>query len=146
MRAAATWLLDQKTLPGHATLRGFEKDFRESFDDLIPQIEQRAGRRPADDVQAHVALAGVGEARRRLGLPEREGLQGEFERVKELATSVIALSDHFDALNNDVPMCLLCDKRIEDGDSRVPYGKASPSGGAVSASLIHDSCVKAAGH
>lgn len=141
MRAAATWLLDQKSLPGHATLKAYEEDLRKALDDLVPQIEQLAAARPEDDVQGKVALAGVGEARRRLGLPEREGLQGEYERVKRLAMSVIALCDHLDALTG-IHMCLLCDKKI-DGDS-LPYGKVSPSGGAVSAGRVHADCAKEA--
>lgn len=143
MRAAATWLLDQKSLPGYATLKAYEKDLRKALDDLIPQIEQHAGARPEDDIQGKVALAGVGKARRRLGLPEREGLQGEYERVKKLAMSVIALCDHVDALTG-IHMCLLCDKKIEDGESLVSYGKVSPSGGAVSAGQVHAACAKAA--
>ncbi|NEA64725.1 DUF6415 family natural product biosynthesis protein [Streptomyces sp. SID12488] len=41
-----------------------------------------------------MAPAGVGEARCRLDEIERAGLTGEFERVKRLARSVVALCGH----------------------------------------------------
>ncbi|MGW1364292.1 DUF6415 family natural product biosynthesis protein [Streptomyces chartreusis] len=66
----------------------------------------------------HQGFAGVGEARRRLGLPARSGLQAEYERVKRLAMSVIALCDHLDALTG-INMCLLCDKELEAGQIRI---------------------------
>lgn len=98
MRASATWFLDQRLLPSHGTVVAFENDFRDFLEVLIPQIDRLAGECPKDDAHVRVASAGVCEARRRLGSAERPGLVGEFERVKRLGRSVVALCDHHDAL------------------------------------------------
>ncbi|WP_371749067.1 DUF6415 family natural product biosynthesis protein [Streptomyces sp. NBC_00280] len=70
---------------------------------LIPRVEQLAGHFSEENVPAKVALAGVGEARRRLDEIERAGLTGEFERVKRLARSVVALCDHHENLTGAAP-------------------------------------------
>ncbi|MFF6980479.1 DUF6415 family natural product biosynthesis protein [Streptomyces sp. NPDC008343] len=98
MRAAASWLLDQPTLPGRETLRLFDQDFRLFLSLVIPHIERMTGGRPEDDATVQAALAGVGEARRRLLETGSTGLTTEFERVKRVASSVMALCDHFEAL------------------------------------------------
>ncbi|MCD7440480.1 hypothetical protein K4B79_19915 [Streptomyces lincolnensis] len=141
MRASATWFLDQRTLPRHETANRFAQDFGRFLNLLIPHIEWLAGGRPEDDVPAKVALAGVGEARRRLAEAESAGLHGEVERVKRLARSVVGLCDHFDALAG-VTMCLACDKRIEDGEVLMPYASVSPWRGAGSG-RIHARCADA---
>ncbi|MFD7408435.1 DUF6415 family natural product biosynthesis protein [Streptomyces sp. NPDC059866] len=142
MRAQATWFLDQRTLLRHQTVKGFGQDFCGYLGQLIPRIGQLADVLPPDDVPARVALAGVGEACRRLGEEGAAGLYGEVERVKRLARSVVARCDHYDALTGLV-MCLACDKPIEAGDAWVPYDQVSPSGGVARAGRIHCRCANA---
>lgn len=135
MRAAATWFLDQPTPPRPESLKLFARDFRRFLRLLVPCVERLTGECPEDDVPAKVALAGVGEARRRLAEIDSTGLVVEVdvevkaERVRRLARSVISLCDHFDALTG-VTMCLTCDKRIADGEESVPYGAGGQDGGA----------------
>jgi hypothetical protein len=100
MRASATWFLDQQSLPSHGTIVAFENDFRDFLEQLIQQIDQLTEESPNDAAQARVASARVREARHRLGLAERPGLVGEFERVKGLARSVVVLCEHHDALTD----------------------------------------------
>ncbi|MGX4695141.1 DUF6415 family natural product biosynthesis protein [Streptomyces sp. JNUCC 63] len=139
VRAAAGWFIDQPTLLRHQTVKGFEQDFRQHLWKLIARIEQLTGGLPADDVPRNVALAGVGEARRRLEEIEAAGLHGEVERVKRLARSVIALCDHHDTLTG-VRMCPACDQPIRDGQDSMPYDHISPSGGAAHSGRIHTRC------
>jgi hypothetical protein len=141
-RAAASWFLDQKTLPRHGTVKAFEADFRQILERLVPRVEQLAADLPTDDVPRNVALAGVGEARRRLGEPEATGLRGEVNRVKRLARSVIALCGHLDALSG-VRMCLLCNKPLEDGDAWEPYQQAGLTGGPAQPGRAHTVCARA---
>jgi hypothetical protein len=144
MRVMATWFLDQPMLPRHGTVKLFDRDFRRFLGLLIPHIEQFIGGHPMDDVPARVALAGVGEARRRLAEIESAGLLSEVERVKRLARSVVGLCDHFDALTG-ITMCLACDKRIEDVEESVPYDSVSPLRGARSGQ-VHARCSDAVRH
>ncbi|QOV38777.1 hypothetical protein IM697_10580 [Streptomyces ferrugineus] len=139
MRAAATWFLDQRTLPRHESAKKYHRDLAAFVEHLIPAVEQLAAALPKDDVPAQVAMAGVGEARRRLHEPEAAGLLGEVERVKRLARSVVALCDHHDALKGST-MCLACDKPIEDGQGSLEYEHVSPSGGAKLPGRIHAAC------
>ncbi|MEV6997522.1 DUF6415 family natural product biosynthesis protein [Streptomyces sp. NPDC093982] len=111
MRAAATWLLDRPTLLGCETLKLFDQDFRLFLSLVIPHIERMTEGRPEGDPAANVALADVGEARRRLIETESTGLTAEFERVGRMARSVVALCDHFDALSG-ITTCLACVRRI----------------------------------
>ncbi|MFJ5157006.1 DUF6415 family natural product biosynthesis protein [Streptomyces sp. NPDC088353] len=142
MRAAASWFLDQRTLPRHGTVTLFSRDFGRYLGELVEHVAQLAGQRSDDDVPARVALAGVGEARRRLDEPEAAGLSGEVARVKRLARSVVALCDHYEALTG-VVMCLACDKPIRVGEESVPYEHVSPSGGSARAGRVHAWCVTA---
>ncbi|MFD7134361.1 DUF6415 family natural product biosynthesis protein [Streptomyces sp. NPDC059894] len=122
MRAAATWFLVQETLPRHQTVKLFGEDFSTHLEQLIPRIEQLTDGRAEGDAQARAAQAEVGEARRLLRVPERPGLNGEVERVKQLARSVVGLRDHYDALAG-VTVCPACDQAIEDSDGSPPYGQ-----------------------
>ncbi|WP_306192228.1 MULTISPECIES: DUF6415 family natural product biosynthesis protein [unclassified Streptomyces] len=88
-----------------------------------------------------VALAGVGEVRRRLGEPEAAGLHGEVNRVKRLARSVIALCGHLDALSG-LRMCLLCDKPLEDSDAWELYQQAGLTGGPGQPGRVHAACAR----
>ncbi|GGJ56563.1 DUF6415 family natural product biosynthesis protein [Streptomyces brasiliensis] len=141
MRAAASRFLGDVSvaLPRYEYVQRDAQQFFRFLWQLIPQIEQLTGRTAATDAPAMAALAGVGEARRRLDLIERPGLRGEVERVTRLARSVMALCDHYDILCG-VVMCLACDKPIQDGDESVPYDQISPSGRAKQAGRIHASC------
>ncbi|GKQ39436.1 DUF6415 family natural product biosynthesis protein [Streptomyces sp. A012304] len=96
--AAAAWFLSQKTLPRHQTVALFANDFTRYLERLIPQIEQMAAAHPDDAAQAVAARAGVDEALQRLSLAHRPGLNGEVERVKRLARSVVALRTHYEKL------------------------------------------------
>ncbi|MCQ9178371.1 hypothetical protein KMT30_04850 [Streptomyces sp. IBSBF 2953] len=140
IRAAASWFLAQETLPRHQTVKLFGDDFAASLTDLIEQVEQLAAQRGADDVPSMAALAGAGEARRRLSIAERPGLLGEVERVKKLARSVLALRDHYDALTG-IWMCLACDRVIDDAADAQPYSQASPTSGNGHGGRIHKKCV-----
>ncbi|WP_406414893.1 DUF6415 family natural product biosynthesis protein [Streptomyces sp. NBC_01614] len=77
---------------------------------MIPHIERLTDGRPEADVTANLALADVGEARRRLIEPASAGLTAEFEKVRRLARSVVVLCDHFDALSG-ITMCPDCGRR-----------------------------------
>ncbi|MEU6071303.1 MULTISPECIES: DUF6415 family natural product biosynthesis protein [Streptomyces] len=122
----------------HGELKQHSTEFSQNLWQLIDQIGQHAARRP-QEVVVIVAMAGVAEAQRRLGLIERPGLQGEHERVKKLACSVLALCDHYETLSG-ITMCLVCDKPIADGDETVPYDQLSPSGGATRSGRMHAAC------
>lgn len=98
MRDTAVRFLRETELPRYETVQHFGHAFHRDLWRLIPRIEQLAGCLSGDDTSANVALAGVGEARRRLVEIERAGLSGEFERVKRLARSAVALCDHHDNL------------------------------------------------
>ncbi|WP_405584434.1 DUF6415 family natural product biosynthesis protein [Streptomyces sp. NBC_01092] len=139
MRAAATWLLDQRTLPRHESLKLWSTDLGTFLEHLTSEIEQLAANLPMSDVPGRVAMVGVGEARRRLDQPEAAGLHGETERVKRLARSVMALCDHHDALTG-ARMCLACDKPLDDGRPTQPYEQGSPSGDAKVSGRIHAAC------
>lgn len=98
MRDTAVRFLGETELPRYETVQQYGHAFHRDLWRLIPRVEQLTECLPGDDVPAKVALAGVGEARRRLDEIERAGLAGEFERVKRLARSVVALCDHHDNL------------------------------------------------
>ncbi|MFE7275565.1 DUF6415 family natural product biosynthesis protein [Streptomyces sp. NPDC057623] len=126
--------------PTHVVIKGFETDFRSFLDDLlVPQIAKLVSGRPEGAVPAAAAQAGVDEARRRLALPERPGSLGEFERVKRLARSVVALCDHCDTLAG-IRVCRACHSEIKDYDEALPSDSASSSGGSLSAGYVHAKC------
>ncbi|MER5788003.1 DUF6415 family natural product biosynthesis protein [Streptomyces sp. NPDC001980] len=125
MRVAATWLLDQPTPMGRETVKLFAEDFRRFLWLLIPRVERLASGRPKDDVPAQVALAGVGEARRRLAALDDTGRLDEITRVKLLARSVLGLCDHFDVFTG-ITVCLVCDRPIDHSQGWVPYDSLSP--------------------
>lgn len=99
MRDTAVRFLGETVLPRYETVQQYGHAFHRDLWRLVPRVEQLAGCLSDDDVPANVALAGVGEARRRLDEIECVGLAGEFERVKRLARSVVALCDHHESLN-----------------------------------------------
>lgn len=140
LRAHAEEFLNEAVPPRYETIQQASHDFRRGLWQLIEHVEQLTRDR-SDDVPSRVAMAGVGEARRRLDLIERPGLHGEFERVKRLGRSVIALCDHYDALTG-VRMCVACDEPIGPGDDTLPYDQVSPSGGAGQSGRIHVGCAQ----
>ncbi|MFF7789676.1 DUF6415 family natural product biosynthesis protein [Streptomyces sp. NPDC007991] len=139
MASQATWFIEQPTLLGHQTVKSFEADFRAFIEQMIPQIEKLAAAQSPDDVPANVALAAIAEARSRMGEPEAAGLQGEVERVKRLARSVVSLVGHHDSLAG-LTMCLLCDRPIAGEDAWEPYDVGRPPGGAARSGRVHTAC------
>lgn len=139
VRAAATWFIEQPTLPRHGTVKAFEEDFRQTLEHLLPRVEQLAEGLAPGDVHAHVAMATVAEARKRLDEPEAAGLHGEVKRVKRIAWSVIDLCDHFDILSG-LRDCRLCEKPIQDRDAWEFYDQPSRDGSAPAPSRIHAAC------
>ncbi|WP_330288955.1 DUF6415 family natural product biosynthesis protein [Streptomyces sp. NBC_00576] len=98
MRDSAVRFIDEPSLPRYEDVQRYGHAFHRDLWRLIPRIQQLTGYIREGDVQAKAALAGVGEAHRRLDEIERAGLSGEFERVKRLARSVVALCDHHENL------------------------------------------------
>ncbi|GGZ19108.1 DUF6415 family natural product biosynthesis protein [Streptomyces poonensis] len=98
MRAAAHGFLASPAVPRYEAVQREAHRFSGDLSKLIAHIEQLTHASEKADVPAQVALAGVAEARRRIGLLERPGLLGEVERVKKLARSVVSLCDHYDIL------------------------------------------------
>ncbi|MFF3350820.1 DUF6415 family natural product biosynthesis protein [Streptomyces sp. NPDC002779] len=109
---------------------------------LIPEIEWVAAQLPADDVPRYVALACVREARRKLAA--RPGLlpHDPAAHVRRLGRSLLALCDHYETLTG-IRVCLACDQPLRPGEATLPYGQASPSGGAGTTGRIHDRCTNA---
>jgi hypothetical protein len=138
MRAAATWFIDQPTLPRHQTVAGCSQDFRSYLGQLIPRIIELT--RHLQHSDGRVALAEAYKARRHLEEAEAAGLRGEVERVRRLANSVVSLSDHYTALIG-VAMCLACGQPFEEGDASLPYEQVSQSGSLVRSGYIHSHCV-----
>ncbi|MCI3277552.1 DUF6415 family natural product biosynthesis protein [Streptomyces cylindrosporus] len=141
LRKVARDYMSPDMVPRYEIIKRHSASFSRDLWALIKEIEQIASCTP-DEVVVKVALAGVGEARRRLGLIERAGLMGEHDRVTMLARSVLALCDHYEALTQ-VTVCLACDQTIEATDVSVPYDKVSPSGGAARSGRIHARCARA---
>lgn len=142
MREAAREYQSMTVLPRYDVVKGHSTDFSRDLWALIDEIERLATQNP-DEILVKVALAGVGEARRRLTVIERAGLMGEHERVLRLARSVQALCDHFETLTGTT-MCLACDEPISQEQESAAYGKVSPSGPAVAAGRIHAACANRA--
>ncbi|MEU5364244.1 DUF6415 family natural product biosynthesis protein [Streptomyces sp. NPDC005925] len=98
MRNVAILFLTCQEVPRYEAVQRRAHGFCRDLWQLIPLIEELAAQRPTGDVPGELALAAVGEARRRLNLAERCGLDAEVERVRRLARSVGSLCDHYDAL------------------------------------------------
>lgn len=140
MRVAAAELLgEDAVLPRWDAVQTLAHLYRSNIMRLIPPVEDLAAQQSNDDVRARVALASVGEARRRLDEIEAIGLVGEVKRAQRLGRSVLALCDHFETLIGQ-SMCLACDKPIKDDEKSVPYDQVSPSAGAAAAGRIHARC------
>ncbi|MFD4508668.1 DUF6415 family natural product biosynthesis protein [Streptomyces sp. NPDC058457] len=72
---------------------------RGQIEELIPTIEAMARLRRAGDIPSACALAGVREARMRLGLVPGYNSPGQMTVAMKLARSVTALCDHYEDLN-----------------------------------------------
>lgn len=143
LRASAkSFLNSHQTLPRYETVQHAAHVFYGDLCRLIPEVEKLAGRCDKDDVRGKVALAGVGEARRRSGEIEGTGLKREFERVQRLARSVVALCDHYETLAG-IAMCLVCDRPLGADEDTMPYDWASPSGNSTRSGRIHSHCAEA---
>jgi Family of unknown function (DUF6415) len=98
MRADAAVLLSEEILPRWEDVQRLAHLYRSHILQLIPAVEAGICRQTPDDVPAAVARACIGEARRRLGEIEAPGLDGETQRTRRLARSVVALTDHWVSL------------------------------------------------
>ncbi|WP_328876377.1 DUF6415 family natural product biosynthesis protein [Streptomyces sp. NBC_00287] len=140
MRARVAEVLPPEVTPtDRGTLQTLTGLLRGHLQLLIPEIEQLAALLTVGDVPRYCAQACVGEARGKLNA--RPGLMSydAVAHVRRLGRSLLALCDHYEALTG-VRMCLACDRPLREGEATLPYGKASPSAGAVVAGRIHDHC------
>lgn len=64
---------------------------------IVPEVERAVGPRPKN-MQAYCALACVGEARRKLGITPKPGLEYRVAHARRLARSLNALCDHYEPL------------------------------------------------
>lgn len=107
---------------------------------LIPEVEQAALQRDAEDVPRYCALASVREARARLRLlPAQSGAHSTLAHTRRLARRLAALCDHYETLTG-VVMCLACDQPLRDGEDTLPYDHVSASGPVVRVGRIHAQC------
>ncbi|WP_405877003.1 DUF6415 family natural product biosynthesis protein [Streptomyces sp. NBC_00005] len=140
MRHSISRLLGPDTQPtggeGLAMLQGL---LRGHMQLLIPEVEQAALERDANDVPRYVALACIGEARTKLCAAPRAGEHGTLADTRRLARRLAALCDHYEALTG-VMMCLTCDQPLRQGEDTLPYDHISPSGPIVRVGRIHASC------
>lgn len=99
MRTLVARLLDANTEPpSDDELRTLTLQLRGHLMLLIPEVEDRTRGRAADDAVRVRALAGVGEARRRLDQLPGRNLIGEIKHAQALARSVRALCNHLENL------------------------------------------------
>ena len=142
MRARANGFICSSTVPRYETIQHAEHEFYGDLGKLISEIQKLTVDCAEDDARAKVALVSADEAHRRRTAIERAGLHEEFERVKQMAQSVVALCDHSETLSGTA-MCLVCDKTIKDADESVPYDRVSPSGSSARSGRIHSECANA---
>ncbi|MER6233375.1 DUF6415 family natural product biosynthesis protein [Streptomyces sp. NPDC001616] len=140
MRHSISQLLgpDAQPLAGD-TLTTLQQLLRGHMQLLIPEVEQAALQRDAEDVPRYCALACVGEARTKLHIPSRPDEYGALAQARQLARRLAALCDHYEALT-DVAMCLACDQPLREGDDTLPYHHVTPSGPAARVGRIHARC------
>ncbi|MEU5339353.1 DUF6415 family natural product biosynthesis protein [Streptomyces sp. NPDC020766] len=104
MRETADRLLDPDAAADALPLAAAELDtltrtMRGQLELLIPEIEHAAGPRPKDVAQ-YCALACVGEARGKLRVEPRPGLDGAAAYARRLARVLNALCDHYERLGS----------------------------------------------
>lgn len=89
--------------PSTDELQDLQRLYRGAIQQLIPRVEDVAFVLPRDDVPRACALAGIGEARRRLDEHPAPGLPAGIAHAQRLARSVNALLDHAENLRLRVP-------------------------------------------
>lgn len=140
MRQGAAVLLDEKApLIRYEDLQANERRYRDNLTWLLREVDAAMAGRPEDDVQAKVAMAGIGEALRRLEEIEAVGLAGEVRRVRRLARSVVSLCDHYGTLTG-LRMCAVCDKPMTADQESAPYDLFRTSSGGPT-SDAHARCM-----
>ncbi|MFG3017694.1 DUF6415 family natural product biosynthesis protein [Streptomyces sp. NPDC048254] len=99
MRGTATRFLapDARPIPT-GDLVMLRATMRRQIEELIPTIEAMTRAFPAGDIPSRCALAGVQEARMRLGLRPGYNAPGQMTVAMKLARSVTALCDHYENL------------------------------------------------
>ncbi|MFI9764387.1 DUF6415 family natural product biosynthesis protein [Streptomyces sp. NPDC051963] len=70
---------------------------------LAPEVEQATGRLDEESIPRFCALACVGEARRKLSLEPRPGLNRAASHARRLARVLNALCDHYQDLTGGKP-------------------------------------------
>ncbi|WP_328441740.1 DUF6415 family natural product biosynthesis protein [Streptomyces sp. NBC_00444] len=103
MRAATASLLGPDDAPDALPPPTDETDtltlqLRGHIELMIPEVEQAAGSR-FKDVQSYCAMACAGEARRKMGVTPRAGLDAGVAYARRLARSLNALCDHYETLS-----------------------------------------------
>lgn len=100
MRERADLLLGPDTeLPAYEELQEWAALLRGDLMRLIPEVEDRTRVLPSGDADRAAAMAGVGEARRRLdAIPAGSSMPKEVIVVQRLARCVIALTTHVQTL------------------------------------------------
>ncbi|MFC4466693.1 DUF6415 family natural product biosynthesis protein [Streptomyces xiangluensis] len=104
LRAAASRLLaEDAEAPTPEELETLTVQLRGHIGQLVPEVEQAAGRLPYDDIPRYCALACVGEARHKVDLSlkldlKRSGLDAGVAHARRLSRVVNALCDHLENL------------------------------------------------
>ncbi|MET7776349.1 DUF6415 family natural product biosynthesis protein [Streptomyces mirabilis] len=130
----------EPVLPRYERVQHLAFTYRGSILLLIPIVEKLSHDLPGDEIRGRCALAGIGEARRRLDEIEAVGLAGEVRRIQRLARAVLALCDHYDSLTG-VIMCARCDRPIGPDDVSMPYDFGV--GEDAETSRVHGACMPA---
>lgn len=127
----------EPVLPRYERVQHLAFTYRGSILLLIPIVEKLSYGLDGDDIRGRCALAGIGEARRRLDEIEAVGLAGEVRRAQRLARAVLALCDHYDILTG-VAMCTVCDRQIGPDDESAPYEVGAEEG--AKSGVVHTGC------
>ncbi|MEU8906944.1 DUF6415 family natural product biosynthesis protein [Streptomyces mirabilis] len=127
----------EPVLPRYERVQQLAFTYRGSILLLIPIVEKLSHDLPGDDIRGRCALAGIGEARRRINEIEAVGLAGEVRRGQRLARAVLALCDHYDTLTGAIT-CTVCDRPIGPDDESIPYEVGAEEG--VGTSVVHAGC------
>lgn len=130
----------EPVMPRYERVQHLAYTYRGSILLLIPIVEKLSLDLPGDEIRGRCALAGIGEARRRLNEIEAVGLAGEVRRTQRLARAVLSLCDHYDSLTG-VIMCARCDRPIGPDEASAPYDFGA--GDYAETSRVHSTCMPA---
>jgi hypothetical protein len=97
----ARLLADDAEPPNPDQLKTLTLQLRGHIDQLVPEVEQVAGRLSKDEIRRYCALACVGEARMKLGLTPLPGTSAGIAHARRLSRVVRALCDHLENLGGD---------------------------------------------